>query len=128
MRTILVTPTSIETVPQPPCFLCTCSCCAAACERSGLSTRGCVGALFSTRGQHACQVPALVEAWFSSADGLPGGLGGVVEGLVLHGWDEPKLAVEAAVVVPVDVLRDGDLQVVDAVPRTLVPHEFGLEQ
>jgi hypothetical protein len=37
MRTNVVTPTSVETVPQPPCFLCTCSC-AASCERCELST------------------------------------------------------------------------------------------
>jgi len=32
MRTNVVAPTSIETVPQPPCSLCTCPC-AASCER-----------------------------------------------------------------------------------------------
>src|SRR5689334_22736021 len=37
MRTNVVTLTSIETVPQPPCSLCTCSC-AASCERCELST------------------------------------------------------------------------------------------
>src|SRR4051794_41138149 len=75
-----------------------------------------------------CQVPALVETGFSPADGLPGGLVGLVQGLVLHGWDEPELAVEAAVVVPVDVLGDGDLEVVGAVPGAFVADEFGLEQ
>ena len=37
IRPNVVTPTSIETVPQPPCSLCTCSC-AASCERCELST------------------------------------------------------------------------------------------
>jgi hypothetical protein len=32
------------------------------------------------------------------------------------------------VVEPVDVLRDGDLEVVDALPRALVAHQLGLEQ
>jgi len=32
----------------------------------------------------------------------------VVEGLILDGWDEPELAVEPAVVVPVDVGGGGD--------------------
>jgi hypothetical protein len=45
----------------------------------------------------------LVETVFSRLGGLPGELGVVVEGLALDGWDQPELAVEAAVVVPVDV-------------------------
>jgi hypothetical protein len=36
--------------------------------------------------------------------------------------------VEAAEVEPVDVLGDGDLEVVDALPRPAVAHELGLEQ
>jgi len=38
--------------------------------------------------------------------------------LELDGRDEPDLSVEAAVVEPVDVLRDRDLEVIDAAPRT----------
>jgi hypothetical protein len=40
----------------------------------------------------------------------------VVLSLVLDGWDEPDLAVRAAVVEPVDVLGDGDLEVGDVGP------------
>jgi len=39
-----------------------------------------------------------------------------VVGLVLGGWDESDFAVEASVVVPVDVLGDGDLDVDDRLP------------
>jgi hypothetical protein len=48
--------------------------------------------------------------------------------LELDGWDEPDLAVEASMVEPVDVLRDGEHKVVDALPRTLVADQLGLEQ
>ncbi|MDP9434148.1 MAG: hypothetical protein M3P93_02720 [Actinomycetota bacterium] len=51
-----------------------------------------------------------------------------MQGLVFDGWDEADLAVEAAVVEPVDVLGDGDLEVVDAPPRPAVADELGLEQ
>jgi hypothetical protein len=51
-----------------------------------------------------------------------------VEVLVFHGWDESDLAVQSSVVVPVDVLRDGDLEIVDTSPGALVPHQFGFEQ
>ena len=47
--------------------------------------------------------------------------------LVLDGWDEPDLAVQAAVVEPVDVLRDRDLEVVDVLPRALVADQLGLD-
>ena len=46
----------------------------------------------------------------------------------LDGWDESDLAVEASVVEPVDVFRDGDLEVVDALPGALVADELGFEQ
>jgi hypothetical protein len=46
----------------------------------------------------------------------------------LDGRDESDLAVQSSVVEPVDVLRDGDLEVVDALSRTLVADELGLEQ
>jgi hypothetical protein len=52
----------------------------------------------------------------------------VVVVFVLGGWDETDLAVQASVVEPVDVLGDGDLEVVDVLPRPLVADEFGLEQ
>ena len=55
-----------------------------------------------------CQVPGLVETVFSRLGGLPGELGVVVKGLALDGWDQPELAVEATVVVPVDVLGHRD--------------------
>jgi hypothetical protein len=40
-----------------------------------------------------CQVPGLVEAGLSPADALPDGVVGVVERLVLSGWDEAEFAV-----------------------------------
>jgi hypothetical protein len=51
-----------------------------------------------------------------------------VEGFELRGWDVAELAVEAALVEPVDVLGDGDLDVVDAGPGTLVADQLGLEE
>jgi hypothetical protein len=36
--------------------------------------------------------------------------------------------VKASVVEPVDVFGDGDLEVVDVLPRALVPDELGLEE
>src|SRR5664279_1014038 len=51
-----------------------------------------------------------------------------VGGLVLDWWDEPDLPVEPAEVEPVDVLGDRDLEVVDALPRSAVADQFGLEQ
>ena len=47
---------------------------------------------------------------------------------MLGRWDQADLAVQASVVEPVDVLGDGDLEVVDVLPRSLVPDQFGLEQ
>jgi hypothetical protein len=44
-------------------------------------------------GDPACQVPGLVEAGLSPADALPDGVVGVVERLVLSGWDEAEFAV-----------------------------------
>jgi hypothetical protein len=52
----------------------------------------------------------------------------VVVVLELRWWHEPDLAVEASVVEPVDVLGDGDLEVVDVLPRAFVADEFGFEQ
>jgi hypothetical protein len=48
--------------------------------------------------------------------------------LVLGRWDQADLAVQASVVKPVDVLRDGDLKVVDALPGAAVADQFGLEE
>src|SRR5664280_3421234 len=56
------------------------------------------------------------------------GCGVVVLGLELNGRDKADLAVKAAVIEPVDVLGDRDLQVVDGPPRAFVADEFGLEQ
>src|SRR5664280_2694986 len=56
------------------------------------------------------------------------GCGAVVLGLELNGRDKADLAVKAAVIEPVDVLGDRDLQVVDGAPRAFVTDEFGLEQ
>ncbi len=52
----------------------------------------------------------------------------VVGVLVLSGRDESNLAVQASVVEPVDVLGDGDLQVVDVLPWPAVADQLGLEQ
>ena len=52
----------------------------------------------------------------------------VVGVLELGGWHQADLAVQAAVVEPVDVLGDGDLEAVDVLPRALVADELGLEQ
>ena len=48
--------------------------------------------------------------------------------LVLDRWDQADFAVQPSVVEPVHVLGDGDLQVVDAFPRSLVADQLGLEQ
>ena len=61
------------------------------------------------------------------------GLGCPVGGLGFGGWDEPDLAVEATVIEPVDVFRDGDLDVADRRPAALGSHDgvadaLGLEQ
>jgi MFS family permease len=48
---------------------------------------------FTTYNSLACQVPGLVEAGLSPADALPDGVVGVVERLVLSGWDEAEFAV-----------------------------------
>ncbi len=70
-----------------------------------------------------------MEAELSRLGGLPGAGRGVVSGgLELDRRDESQLAVETSVVVLVDVLGDRDLQVVDPVPRALVPYQLGLEQ
>ncbi len=75
-----------------------------------------------------CPVPGSVEALKCCADGSQRGVVTVVVVLELGGRDESDFAVEAAVIEPVDVLSDGDLEVVDAPPGALVADEFGLEQ
>jgi hypothetical protein len=52
----------------------------------------------------------------------------VVADLVLGGWNESDLAVQTTVVEPVDVLGDGDLEVVDVLPGSLVGDQFGFEE
>ncbi len=52
----------------------------------------------------------------------------VVGPFKLDGWDVAKLAVQALVVVSIDPLGDGDLEVVDVSPRALVADQFCLEQ
>jgi hypothetical protein len=51
-----------------------------------------------------------------------------VVGFVLHRWDQADLAVEASVVAPVDVLGEGDLEIVDVLPGSAVTEQLGLEQ
>jgi hypothetical protein len=52
----------------------------------------------------------------------------VVLNLVLDRRDRADFAAQASVVEPVDVLSDGDLEVVDAAPGALVADQLGLEQ
>ena len=47
---------------------------------------------------------------------------------MLGRWDQADLAVQAAVVEPVEVFGDGDLEVVDAPPRPAVADQLSLEQ
>ena len=47
---------------------------------------------------------------------MVGLLGGPEDLLVFGGWDVVEFAVEPAVVVPVDVFGDGDLDVADVLP------------
>jgi hypothetical protein len=56
------------------------------------------------------------------------GCGVVVLGLELNGRNKADLAVKTAVIEPIDVLGDRDLQVVDGPPRAFVAYQFGLEQ
>ena len=51
-------------------------------------------------------------------------------GFVLGRWDVADLAVDPSMVEPVDVLGDGDLEVLDVAPRPLVAvaDELGFEQ
>ena len=56
------------------------------------------------------------------------GLGGltVVAVFELGGWDESELAVQAAVVEPVDVLEGGELDMVEPLPGSSAAGELGL--
>lgn len=40
---------------------------------------------------------------------------------MLDGWDQSEFAVESVVVVPVDVFRDREFEIVDLVPRKTSP-------
>ena len=55
-----------------------------------------------------------METQFSGFRGLDDGVFTVVLLLVLDDWNHSDLAVKSSVVEPVDVLGDGDLDVVDA--------------
>jgi hypothetical protein len=72
--------------------------------------------------------PGLVETQFSGFRGLDDQIFTVVLLLVLDGWDHSDLAVKSSVIEPVDLLGDGDLDVVDALPRALVADQFCFEQ
>ncbi len=52
--------------------------------------------------------------------------GGIVVGLELRRWDHPQLAVQAAVVEPVDVVHRGVLDVVQAAPGAAVSDQLAL--
>lgn len=66
------------------------------------------------------------DSWFSGDE--VGCVRHGVERFVLGRWDVAELAVEPSLVEPVDVLGDGDLEVVDACPGALVADQLGLEQ
>lgn len=67
-----------------------------------------------------CQAPGFVDGGLAGFQGGCWGGSGGVERLVLGWRDVSEFAVEAALVEPVDVLGDGDLDVVDAGPWALV--------
>ena len=52
----------------------------------------------------------------------------MIGGLELRGGDHAELAVQAAVVEPVDVLQGGVFDVVQAAPGAAVPDQLGLVQ
>ena len=52
----------------------------------------------------------------------------IVDGLELGGWEHAQLAMEAAVIEPVDVLQRGVLHVVEAAPGAGVADQLGLVQ
>ena len=67
---------------------------------------------------HAPLDPTLSSTGFDrglelTRSGMLSGCWGAVSGLVFDGWDKADLAVQAPVVVPVDVLGYGDLEVID---------------
>ena len=75
-----------------------------------------------------CQAPGFVDGELAGFEqDFWDGRCGVV-GLVFGGRDVSEFAVDSSPVEPVDVLGDGDLDVVDAGPRPLVADQFGLEQ
>ena len=82
----------------------------------------------------ALSSPGFCRGWLSGVDEVVDGLwcrfDRRVLCFVLRRWDVADLAVNPAVVEPVDVLGDGDLEVVDSSPRSLVAvaNELGLEQ
>lgn len=51
----------------------------------------------------------------------------IVLGLVFSGWDVADLAVETALVEPVDISGDGDLDVGDRSPGPFIADELGLK-
>jgi hypothetical protein len=51
-----------------------------------------------------------------------------VHHLELGRWDLTQLAMQPALVEPVDVFGDRDLDVVDAMPRAFVADQLGFEQ
>ena len=72
--------------------------------------------------------PGFCRGWLSGVDEVVDGLwcrfDRRVLCFVLRRWDVADLAVNPAVVEPVDVLGDGDLEVVDSSPRSLVEYSL----
>jgi len=75
-----------------------------------------------------CQAPGFVETELAGFQGCGDRTGHRVECFVLGWWDMPEFAVQTTVVVPVDVLDGGDLDVVDPPPWSTIADEFGLVQ
>jgi hypothetical protein len=67
-----------------------------------------------------------MEAWNSRGAVCSGERAASVRGLVRDRWDQADLSVEHSEVEPVDVLGDGNLEVVDALPRPEVADQLGL--
>jgi hypothetical protein len=79
-------------------------------------------------GKILCQAPGLMESLLSGFQECGDWVGHPMSCFVFGGWDVSQLAVQAPVVVPVDVLDGGDLEVVQAAPGAFVADQFGLEQ
>jgi len=60
-------------------------------------------------------------------DGWCRGVLTVMVSFMFDRWNQPDLAGKMAIIVPVDVLGDGDLEIVDGAPGPFSTDDFGLE-